>query len=290
MRKAESSSAGWYGDKNGLRKQLDVSRSLGNPLAPRIVLVTGMISWSRLRVETRSGRREALVAIAPRKVVRSSIVLTLWLVVAAASLSPARAGLDQDGRETGSSHVDGSFARLQGDSYHPSSNQCVLYSTLSYDSTAGRQVESGLVRCSGASIDGTCPSGQVFVERFNGSAYFCTPGYSFDNFYQYDATTYRNSSTSTTFTGHINGASLTQGGFGLSDNIHGWAWGEATGGTTCPSSISGSIVDWEKYDTSAGWTYVTSSDVYRYSSSMSGAPCWSTTTSTGSKGNFDVHD
>ena len=225
-----------------------------------------------------------------RKVVWSSVGLAIWLVVAGASLSPASAGLDQDGRYSDSSHVDGSYARLQGHSFNPSSGQCVLYSTLSYDATAGRQVESGIVRCSGATIDGTCPSGQVFVERYNGSAYYCVPGYSFANKYQYDATTYRNGSTSTTFTGHINGASLTQGGFGLSDNIHGYSWGEATGGSTCPSSNFGSFYDWEKYDTSVGWTYVTNSHVYRYSSSMTGAPCWGTITSTDSMGGFDVDD
>lgn len=227
---------------------------------------------------------------ASARVVRSSVALSIWLVAIGAVLSPASAGLDQDGRYSNTHNVDGSYTRLQGHTFNPTSGQCVLYSVLSYDSTAGRQVESGIVRCNGASIDGTCPSGHVFVERYNGSAYYCTPGYSFDPIYQYDATTYRTSSTSTTFTGHINGASLSQSGFGLSDNITGYAWGEATGGSACPSSNSGSFVDWEKFDYSVGWTYVTSSTVYRYYYGMSGAPCWNTITSTGSKGNFDVHD
>jgi hypothetical protein len=61
----------------------------------------------------------------------------------------------------------------------------------------------------------------VFVERYNGSSYFCTRGYSFADKYQYDATTYRTSSTSTTLSGQINGASLSQSGFGLSDTITG---------------------------------------------------------------------
>ena len=76
------------------------------------------------------------------------------------------------------------------------------------------------------------PGGQVFVERYNGTSYFCTPGYSFTNGIQYDATTYRSSGT--TFTGHIDGASNSQGGFGLTDHTQGYAWGEATGGSTCP--------------------------------------------------------
>ena len=225
------------------------------------------------------------------KAVRSAVGLTIWLALVGASLSPVSAGVDQDGRHSNASNVDGTFTRLQGHTFNPTSGQCVLYSVLSFDSTGTqRQVESGIVKCSGATIDGTCTSGHVFVERYNGSGYFCTPGYSFDPIYQYDATTYRTSSTSTTFTGHINGASLSQAGFGLSDNITGYAWGEATGGSACPSANSGSFLDWEKYDTSVGWTYVTSSTVYRYSSGMTGAPCWNTITSTGSKAAFNVHD
>jgi hypothetical protein len=229
---------------------------------------------------------------ASAKMVRSSIGLSIWLALVGASLSPVSAGVDQDGRYSNASNVDGSFTRLKGNTFNPTSGQCVLYSVLSFDSKAGaqRQIESGIVKCNGASIDGTCPSGYSFVERYNGSAYFCTPGFAFNPIYQYDATTYRTSSTSTTFTGHINGVYLSQSGFGLSDNIKGYAWGEATGGSACPSSNSGSFLDWEKYDTSVGWTYVTSSSVQRYSSGMSGAPCWNTITSTGSKGNFDVHD
>ena len=228
---------------------------------------------------------------ASAKVVRSSLCLSLALVLAGAALSPVSAGLSQDGRNSNAHNVDGSFARLQGHTFNPTTGQCVLYSVLSFDATGTqRQVESGIVKCNQATIDGTCTSGHVFVERYNGSGYFCTPGYSFDPIYQYDATTYRISSTSTTFTGHINGASLSQSGFGLSDNITGYAWGEATGGSVCPSTNSGSFIDWEKYDTSVGWTYVTSSTVYRHWASMVGAPCWTTITSTGSKGNFDVHD
>jgi hypothetical protein len=226
----------------------------------------------------------------------SSLALGTWLVVATAALSPAFATIsyDQDGRTTGSTSIDGSFARLQGTGFHPNNQQCVLYATLSNDQdlTSIRQVESGLLRCVNATLDGTCTSGKVFVERYNGSAYFCTPGYSFDNIYQYDATTYRISSTSTTFTGQINGATLSQSGFGVSDPIVGATWGEATSGTTtsCPSGLSGSFFLWEKYDTSTGWSYVTGSNVYRNAFNMSGSPCWDTITSTNSQGAYDVHD
>jgi hypothetical protein len=212
----------------------------------------------------------------------------MWLVLAAAALSPVSAEVDQDGRYSNAHNVDGSYVRLQGHSFNPTSGQCVLYSTLSFDLTAHKQVESGIVTCNGQSIDETCPSGHVFVERFDGTSYFCTPGYTFLSKYQYDATTYRTSSTSTTFSGQINGASLSQSGFGLSDYITGYAWGEATGGTFCPVSQDGSFIYWEKYDTSAGWTYITSSTVDHYSDGMAGAPCWSRISSTNSTGGFNV--
>lgn len=204
-------------------------------------------------------------------------------------LSAAIADVDQDGRRTASTSVDGSFVRLEGNGFSPANNQCVIYGVLSYDSSAPRQIESGLVRCdSGTSIDGTCPGGQVFVERYNGSSYFCTPGYSFNNNTQYDATTYRNSSSSTTFTGHINGSTLTQGGFGLSDNIRGYAWGEATGGSTCPSPSRGTFHVWQRYNTSSGWSYVDGSSVFRYDNGMNGAPCWGSISAADSSGGFDV--
>ena len=213
-----------------------------------------------------------------------ALVPALLFVTAA----PAMAGLDQDGRKTGTTAADGSYSRLVGNGFSATSGQCVLYAALSYDSTSDRQIESGLVRCNGAAIDGTCPDGQVFVERYNGSSYYCTPGYSFDNNTQYDATTYRTGATSTTFTGHINGAQMSQAGFGLSDSVRGYAWGEATGASTCPSPSKGTFTNWKRYDTSAGWSYVTSSTTHRYASGQSGAPCWDTISSPASDGGFYV--
>lgn len=228
------------------------------------------------------------LGLASRKVVWSSLTLALWLVLAAGALSPVGAYYEQDGRESSTHNVDGSYARLQGHSFNPDSGQCVLYSTLSYDSTAYRQLESGIVTCKNADIDATCTSGHVFVERFDGSQYFCTPGYTFLTKYQYDATTYRASATSTTFNGQINGANLSQSGFGLSDYITPYAWGEATGGNFCPVSQDGSFIYWEKYDTSAGWAYITSSTIDHSGYGLAGSPCWSRISSTDSTGGFNV--
>lgn len=198
-------------------------------------------------------------------------------------------GLDQDGRRTGSTSVDGSYAQVVGNGFSAVNNQCVLYSALSYDSTAPRQIESGLARCNNWTIDGTCTDGYSFVERYNGSSFYCTSGYSFTNNTAYDATTYRQSSTSTTFTGHVNGVTLTQSGFGLSDNVQGYAWGEATGGASCPSPSKGTFNIWERYDTSTGWHYVTSSTAFRHvDGTISGTPCWGTIAATSSDGGFYV--
>lgn len=212
-------------------------------------------------------------------------------VLAGMLLTPAHAGYDQEGRLSGSSSVDGSYSRLAGNGFSANSGQCVIYAALSTSFNASgtglRQIQSGLTRCNNATIDGTCPDGQTFVERYNGSSYYCTTGYSFTNNTQYDATTYRNSATSTTFTGHINGVTLTQAGFVLSDDTNAITWGEVTGGTTCPSPSRGTFYTWKKYDTSAGWTYVTGSSAYHNESGIPAAPCWAIS-ATDSSGGYDV--
>jgi hypothetical protein len=169
--------------------------------------------------------------------------LAIMLMVSWSFASPASAtNYDQDGRKTGSSTVDGSYARVIGNSFNQTSNQCVIYSTLSYDSTAPRNMEAGLVRCHGGGLDnGKCPGVNTFVERFNGTTYICTSGFSFTDGTAYDATTYRSSGT--TFHGHINGAFDDQAGFGTSDHIQGYSWGEASGGSTCPSPAHGHVHD-----------------------------------------------
>jgi len=214
--------------------------------------------------------------------------LAVMLMVSWSFASQASAAVDQDGRDTAVTTVDGSYARVIGNSFNQTSNQCVVYSVLSFDSTGTqRQLEAGLVRCHGGGLDnGSCPGGQTFVERYNGSSYFCTSGYSFTNGTAYDATTYRSSGT--TFHGHIDGASLDQAGFGTSDHIQGYAWGEATGGTTCPSPAHGTFTIWQRYDSATGWHYVDGSSIFRYGGGMTGAPCWPTVSATDSSGGFDV--
>lgn len=223
--------------------------------------------------------------------VRRILAATALAVVASGALggvNSADAAYDQEGRRTGTAAADGSYAEIAGNGFPARSGQCVLYAALTtdFDGTQ-RQIESGLVRCNGANIDGTCFDGHAFVERYNGTNYYCQQGYTFTNNTAYDATTYRQSSTSTTFTGHVNGASLTQAGFGLADEVRGIAWGEATGGTGCPSPSRGTFRSWKRYDTSSGWSLVTGSTVWTDHAGITGAPCW-VASPVSATGEFDV--
>jgi hypothetical protein len=178
---------------------------------------------------------------------------------------------------SGTHAADGSYSRLEGNGFSANPYQCVIYSVHSSDWSAPRLVQAGLVRCNSAVIDNTCTDGHTFVERNNGSSYFCVPGYSFTNNTLYDATTYRTSATGTNFYGHINGAEINQSGFGLTDDIQAFAWGEATGdSSTCPprTASKGHFTLWKRYDSASGWAYVTTSQPFTNSNM---GQCWQPT-------------
>lgn len=182
----------------------------------------------------------------------------------------------QDGRRTDATDVDGTSAYLRGDSFYAASGDCVLYAVLVYDATAGRMVQTGLVRCDGTSIDGTCEGGHRFAERFNGSSYFCNPGGSFDNGDLIYAYIDRNGASSTTMSGAIGSASNSQSGFGLNNNVRAYAWGESTSGgnATCPTgNAQGEFTLWDKYKNTSGWTTVSNASIFHGSDGVSG-PCW----------------
>ncbi|MCW2786038.1 MAG: hypothetical protein JWP74_2555 [Marmoricola sp.] len=201
----------------------------------------------------------------PDRRLYSVIALLLTVLFAPTFMATAGAADDQEGRRTGTSAADGSYAEIFGNGFSATSGQCVLYSVLTVDLTAHRQIQSGLARCDGANIDGTCHDGDAFVESIDANGMKCTPGYSFTDNTGYDATTYRTSSTSTTMDGHVNGA-------------------------LCPSPSHGTFDSWERYDTSSGWHFVTSSSQHRaYDLAMSGALCWATIAGVSSAGDFDVN-
>lgn len=211
------------------------------------------------------------------------------VTLVACSIGPVYAvGYDQEGRTAGSTGVDGSYARLVGNGFSADKNQCVIYAALSGDTSNPHQIEAGVVRCKSTSMDmGSCTDGHAFVETFNGSSYVCKQGYAFANNTAYDATTYRTSTTSTTFYGHINGASATQAGFGINDTIRARAWGEAVGGNECPAPSRGTFNIWKRYNASNGWHYVGGGSVTSAHNGLSGAPCWSAS-ATSATGGFDV--
>lgn len=237
---------------------------------------------------------EVLRRVKRRAAGRYALTGCCLAVIGGILLAPvsASAAYDQDGRRTGSTSIDGSYAEVTGNGFSAVSGHCVLYATLSSDSTASRQVESGVLRCNGGTLDPTtsaCPGGYAYVERFNGTNFYCDSGYAITNGVAYDATTYRTGGSSTTFHGHIDGAAIDQAGFGLSDSVRGYAWGEATGGTKCPGASKGTFGSWERYDTSTGWHLVSASSLHRgVSGSMSGTPCWATISSVNSTGGFYV--
>ncbi len=215
-------------------------------------------------------------------------VATSLLTISAVAL-PASAEVDQDGRRTASTAVDGTSAVIYGNGFSATASQCALYAVLVYDSEGtDHMVEAGLVRCNGASIDGTCDSGYSFVERYNGSAYYCSPGLTFSNNTGYSASISRASSTSTTMNGAIHGASNSQTSFGTADTTTAYAWGEATGGSTCPSPSKGTFALWKRLNNAAGWSTIDGASLYRLNTGMSGAPCWDTVSGVSGTGGFYV--
>jgi hypothetical protein len=221
----------------------------------------------------------------------SALLLALVVMFTPSFVASAQAGMDHDGRWSGTSSADGSYAEVFGNGFSANNQQCVFYSALTYDADAPRQIESGLIRCNNWSIDnGMCTDGHAFVETYNGSGYACTQGYTFTNNTGYDATTYRNSATSTTFTGHINGATRQVSGFGLADWTKAETWGEANGlNNSCPSPSKGTFYSWERYDAVSGWSYASSSTIHRVASAdMNNPPCWGTVSSVSSIGDFYV--
>lgn len=230
------------------------------------------------------------------RVLFRAVMLAVSVVLGASVAAPAVAStaVDIEGRQTGTTSADGSYAQLVGNGFSATNGQCVLYSALSSTvALTGPQIEAGIVRCNnapGGGLDsGACTDGHAFVERFDGANYFCNQGYTFTNNTAYDATTYRTGSTSTTFHGHVNGADLDQNGFGTSAATIGYAWAEATGiSSSCPSPSKGTFNIWKRYDTATGWHIVTNSSIHREHIGIPGAPCWPTVSGTNANGGFYV--
>lgn len=192
----------------------------------------------------------------------------------------------QDGRRTSSNNVDGTSANINGDSFFAPSDGCVVYGILLADATSGpRHVQAGLVRCGvNATPADTCVSGHSYVESWAPTGVDCNGGNNFNNDTSYWAQVKRNSTTSTTVTGQINGAVASGPGFGTTSEIKAYAWGEiAVFGSTCPTGNAvGHFVLWQRW-ISGTWAPATGSNAYHNNSSA----CW-TVGSTNTSGSFDV--
>lgn len=194
--------------------------------------------------------------------------------------------VDQDGRVTSTTNVDGATVNITPSSFNAASTQCVIYSVLLYDNSSPRHIETGVVGCNGANIDGTCTSGHGFSERYDGSAYYCAQGSTFTTGSATNALIERSSGT-TAMWGSTAGSYISQSGFGATDSIQSYAWAEATGASTCPSSPhSGAFTSWRKFINASGWSYVTSAPTYIYGQ-FATSPCW-TVGSLSSTGDFNA--
>jgi hypothetical protein len=193
---------------------------------------------------------------------------------------------DQSGRLTNSQSIDATTGGIIGNSSNARPGQCVMYSMLITNGSNPRQVQTGLVRCDGTPLAGTCTGGYTFAERYNGLDYICVQGNNFNNGTRYNAIVSRN--TATEMSGVIGGASAAQSGFPASDAIAAFAWGEASGGGACPSgSPSGSFRDWQRIISGGSWGSVANGPTVYHSGNMPGAACWTVGALSG--GNFDVN-
>jgi hypothetical protein len=203
--------------------------------------------------------------------------LSIFMIGFGISTATAVTRFQQDGRHTGSNAVDGSQATITANKFGvQNAGQCVIYSNLVLDQTgAGRQLQNGLVRCASTSgtIDGTCPSGHEFIERFNGTNYYCSSGNSFANGSPHFFQVARTSANSTTMRGYISQNYLDQGGYNLTDSTYGLTWAEAAGTYACPGGPhSADFNSWSRKNSDT-WFTVTSSSQYHYSYNTSGS-CW----------------
>lgn len=213
----------------------------------------------------------------------SAVALGLALGFGSAA---AFASVDQDGRFTSTTNVDGTTVDITPSSFNAASGQCVLYSVLLYDNSSPRHVETGVVGCNGANIDGTCTSGYGFSERYDGSNYYCAQGSTFPTGSASNALIERSAGT-TTMWGSTVGSYISQTGFGATDSIQSYAWAEATGGSACPSRPhTAAFTSWKKFTNASGWSYVTSAPTYAYGQFPT-SPCW-TIGSLSTTGDFNV--
>jgi len=200
-----------------------------------------------------------------------AIVVWLFGVYTAPSAFAAGA-VDQGGR------YDSSFSSTANKlsstaatmiSASPSSGSCIVISVI--HAGGSNQVETGLTRCNGTSIDGTCASGQTFVETSEGSGFTCYPHGSFALGSYYSIGVARPATNEQV--GQIAGTLHEGIPGGWPSTIYARTWGEWTTGTgshTCSG--------WSAVGQFTGWTYTTNSGTivnFTNSNTSVAAGCWS---------------
>ena len=141
-----------------------------------------------------------------------------------------------------------------------------MFSVLA--ATGSLQLETGLTTCNGASIDGTCASGQTFVETWISGVYTCYPHGSFA------IGSYYSIAVTKTATGHWVGkiaGTNHEGMTGWPSTMYARTWGEwtTTGSHTCTG--------WSGAGFYSGWTYKSNGGtIYNFDSSNTAvaAGCW----------------
>jgi hypothetical protein len=95
-------------------------------------------------------------------------VLMAAVLALALAEGVALGSADQSGRYSASHSYDGVKAQVEGDSFNVDSGHCLVYTILVFQDADNRQMEGGLVRCDNATVDGSCNSGDKFIETWKG--------------------------------------------------------------------------------------------------------------------------
>ncbi|GAA3669166.1 hypothetical protein GCM10022237_31320 [Nocardioides ginsengisoli] len=215
------------------------------------------------------------------------MAFAIGLVLGSAATA-AWAGVDQTGRYTDVTDVDGTSAMITAESFSTPPNACVVYAALVVaGGPSPRQLEAGFLRCRNVLIDQKCRNDYRFVERFDGLNYYCNEGATFNNGDSTFVTIARTpSGSSTTMQASLVGTSMNQSGFSLTSPTTAQAWGEVTGGSSCPTGPArADFATWKKLR-NGSWTYITGAN-YGHAESGINGPCFAVS-SLDSTGDFHV--
>jgi hypothetical protein len=195
--------------------------------------------------------------------------LCTLLVAAFAPVALASQAYTEWSGRQGTSSFDGTAVQINGSSFHPGDDSCVLYDNVVEDSD--RQLEVGLARCGDHSpgLDTQACQEHVYAEQLfeDGSTACNTPG-TFTNNTYYTTELSRASSTSHLFEVYLF-ASRTHfpaddlGSFGSTVNIRTWGEEFSNVNSACHGwgdpHANGYFRNWQHFEFGSGWTNVTNS-------------------------------